>query len=151
MGLCKISLRSPGVQGISLCMLLRGNVVCCSVLRLGLFLLFAFYFLVTFLHCSLWSLDLLIIKKMFRDILCRNQGIQEYLGLLQNLVGFLSWAMAWRSLSMFLLYFCLFIFLITVPSLLLSRVIFQENGRLQQCCRFPHFYILPIRLFTWSQ
>lgn len=87
MRLCKISLRSPGVQGISLCVLLRGNVV--GALRLGLFILFAFYFLVTFLHCSLRSSVLLIIKKMFRNILCRNQGIQENLGLLQNLVDFL--------------------------------------------------------------
>lgn len=52
---------------------------------------------------------------MFRSILSRNQGIEENLGLLQNLSVSLLRDMAWRSLSVFLVYFCLFIFLIRTP------------------------------------
>lgn len=132
-------------------MLLRGDVVCCCVLSVVLYLLFAFYFFVMFLYSSLQASFLLILIKMFSGILCRNQEMEEYFGWLKSLLISLPCDMTWINLSLFLLYFCLFIFLIGIPQPLLSKVIFQKSGRLQQRSRFPHLHILPIRLFTWSQ
>lgn len=55
LGLCKISLRSLRTWGTSLWILLRGDVVCCCILRVVLFLLFAFVSLLCSCipHCGL--------------------------------------------------------------------------------------------------